>query len=114
VGDIAKLDYVTGVFDGMELGRNFTSWGIYNLKEKGSPCLSQAISSYSDYSEKFFASVTSSQIADGLDVFYKDYRNRSIKVHDAIWVVVNSIAGTPQDKIDKLTENLRKNAASHQ
>ena len=31
VGDIAKLDYVTGVFDGMELGRNFTSWGIYKV-----------------------------------------------------------------------------------
>jgi hypothetical protein len=112
--DIAKLDYVIGIFDGMELGHDFTFWDIEGAKEKGSSCLDQALSSYSKFSGKFFANVTSSQIADGLDVFYKDYRNRSIRVYDAIWVVANNIAGTPQEKIDKLTENLRKNAASQQ
>jgi hypothetical protein len=113
-GDIAKLDYITGIFDGMELGHNFTLLGIEGAKEKGTTCLVQALSSYSDFSGKFFTSVTNTQIADGLDVFYKDYRNRSIRVYDAIWVVANSIAGTPQEKVDKLTENLRKNTASQQ
>src|SRR5947209_19885067 len=64
--DLAKLDYITGTFDGMDLGHNFTLWGIEGSKEKGSPCLVQALSSYSDFSGKFFKNVTNSQIADGL------------------------------------------------
>lgn len=43
----------------------------------------------------------------------KDYRNRSIIVHDAVWIVVNSIAGMPQDKLDKMIESWRKNAAKN-
>jgi hypothetical protein len=50
------------------------------------------------------------QVSDGLDAFYKDYRNRSIRVVDAMWVVANSIAGTPQKEIDAMTENFRKYA----
>lgn len=48
---------------------------------------------------------------DGLDSFYKDYRNRTIKVHDAVWLVVNEIAGTPQQTMGKLIESYRQNAS---
>ena len=42
--------------------------------------------------------------------FYSDYRNRSISIADAVWLVLNSIAGTPQDKLDKMIESFRRNA----
>jgi hypothetical protein len=112
-----KHSYATGFFDGMSLGHEFSYWGMVdNTKDDNhqSPCLEKAHDSYSDFGKKFFSNITNSQLADGLDVFYKDYRNRSIRVSDAVWVVVNSIAGTTQEKIDQLTENLRKNAASEQ
>ena len=51
------------------------------------------------------------QLVDGLDSFYKDYRNRTIKVHDAVWLVVNEIAGTPQQTMGKLIESYRQNAS---
>jgi hypothetical protein len=42
-------------------------------------------------------------------VFYKDYRNRKIRIYDAVWLVLNSIAGKPQDELDKMIESFRKN-----
>jgi hypothetical protein len=109
-----KLDYIIGFFDGMDLGHNFTIWGVAGSQsDKGSPCLFNALKSYDDYSSKFFTNVTNYQLVDGLDTFYKDYRNRSIRVHDAVWVVVNTIAGTPQEKVDKLIENSRKAASTN-
>ncbi|MGH9822017.1 MAG: hypothetical protein ACREDR_01990 [Blastocatellia bacterium] len=54
--------------------------------------------------------VTAGQVREGLDRFYKDYRNRRILVQNAIWLVLNSIAGKPQADWDKMVENYRKNA----
>ena len=108
-----KLDYMVGFFDGMELGHQFSYWGM--LKDSGNkeaPCISDMNKSYGDYGTKYFTNVTNYQLVDGLDSFYKDYRNRSIKVHDAVWLVVNSIAGTPQKELDKMIENWRRTAAT--
>jgi hypothetical protein len=51
---------------------------------------------------------------DGLNSFYKDYRNRRIKVPDAVWLVANSIAGKPQNEMDKMIENWRQSASKHE
>lgn len=109
-----KFDHMVGFFDGMELGHKFSYWKMAKPKsdENPDPCLSKTIESYGEYSTNFFKNVTNQQLADGLDSFYKDYRNRSILIHDAVWVVVRTIAGTPQQEIDKLIENLRKNAST--
>ena len=56
--------------------------------------------------------MTNVQIVDGLDTFYKDHQNRSIRLKAAVWLVVNTIAGTPQDELDKMIEYLRKKASS--
>jgi hypothetical protein len=113
VSPSGKLDYMVGFFDGMRLGHNFSLWGT--LKDSGgkaTPCLSGTVKSYQDHEAKYLSNVTNDQIVDGLDIFYKDYRNRSIQVHDAVWLVLSSIAGSPQNELDKMIESWRKNAAN--
>jgi hypothetical protein len=105
-----KLNYMVGFFDGMELGHKFSYWELADTKKTA--CMLEASKAYNDYSDKFFTHVTNDQLADGLDAFYKDYRNRSIRVHDAVWIVVNNIAGTPQEEMDKMIENWRKSASN--
>jgi len=104
----AKLTYMTGFFDGMDLGNNFSYWGIpdYKTNRTGQP----TIDSYKTMSAKFLTRVTSDQIADGLDNFYEDFRNRSILTHNAVWIVLNMISGKPEDEMQKMVENFRKNA----
>jgi hypothetical protein len=94
-----------GFFDGMNLGEKF-SYGKYT-DDKG--CVDKVMGSFDFYKDKFLKDVTNGQLADGLDEFYKDYRNRKIRIHDAVWLTLNAIAGTPQADIDKMVENFRKN-----
>jgi hypothetical protein len=110
-----KLNYAVGFFDGMKLGYNFSYWGMTKESDKKvmTPCMSDVNKSYSDYSDKYFSNVTNDQLVDGLDNFYKDYRNRKIKVPDAVWLVVNSISGKPQNEMDKMIENWRQSASKH-
>lgn len=102
-----KWAYLGGFFDGMDLGKQFSYWGLKDDPQKS--CAGKVLDSFSDYKKKYFSNVTNIQLADGLDAFYEDYRNRRILVSDAVWLVVNSIAGTPQKDLDRMIENWRKN-----
>jgi hypothetical protein len=102
----ARTSYLVGFFDGINLGNQFSYW-------KGKDditCLAKVKDSFDFYANKFVKDVTNEQLADGLDVFYKDYRNRKILVHNAVWLTLNAIAGTPQVDLDKMVENFRKYA----
>jgi len=105
-----KNTYVAGFFDGMKLGYNFSYWGFYDEKNS-EVCRGKIAKSFSDYNKKYLDEVTSAQIVDGLDSFYSDYKNRRIIVSDAVWLVLNGIAGTPQEEIEKMIEAWRRNAA---
>jgi hypothetical protein len=100
-----KLDYVRGFVDGMVLGNRFSGWG--KRIQKDAKCGAKAFDSFLELDNKFFANVSDGQLADALDVLYKDSRNHHILVEDAMWLVVNSIAGMPQDELNKLIENWR-------
>jgi hypothetical protein len=106
---LTRSVYIIGFFDGMDLGKNFSYWKFANKKEMNS-CMGKVAESYNEYSAKYFKNVTNMQLVDGLDSFYADFRNRSIQVADTVWLVVNSIAGTPQEKLDLMIENWRRNA----
>jgi len=67
-----KLYYVVGFYDGMELGHEFSYWGL----PKGSATVSEVVTSYDNYGVKYLSGVTNAQLIQGLDVFYEDYRNR--------------------------------------
>jgi len=104
----SKHSYIVGFFDGTNLGFDFSVWNILD-NENESDCLNSVVESYTFYFENYSKNVTNTQLADGLDVFFSDYRNRSILIKDAVWIVLNTIAGTSQENIDILIENLRKN-----
>jgi hypothetical protein len=95
---LTRSVYVIGFFDGMDLGHNFSYWNFVKDK-KMNVCMAKVAESYANHSSKYFKNVTNIQLVDGLDTFYTDFRNRSILVADAVWLVVNGIAGTPAGKV---------------
>lgn len=104
--ELIRLGYIAGFVDGMDLGRNFTYWDFIADKDY----VGKVLKSYDNYSSKYFNNLTVGQLAEGLDSFYADFRNLNIPIADAVWVVVNGIAGTPQAKLDTMIENFRRNA----
>ena len=50
---------------------------------------------------------TFGQIAAGLDDFYKDYRNKSILINEALYIVKLEFTGAPQEFIEQGTKLLR-------
>jgi hypothetical protein len=50
------------------------------------------------------------ELIDGLDSFYKDFRNRSILVDDALTYVQDQLRGVPDDKLN--AELLKMRAAT--
>ena len=105
-----RLLFVVGFMDGMDLGGDFSYWGMSSASSKA--CAGAASESYGEMVNKYFANTTSGQLADGLTDFYEDYRNRSILIHGAAWLVVQGIAGVPKDELEKSIESWRKNAAA--
>jgi len=105
-----QANYMVGFFDGMELGHEFSYWSFVNDKKAGD-ALKRVSNSYDEYLAKYFKNVTNGQIVDGLDSFYADFRNRSISVNNAAWLVVNQISGTPKEQIEAMIENWRRNSA---
>lgn len=48
-----------------------------------------------------------SQLTDGLDELYKDFKNRQIAVYDAVYVVRNQIQGASKEDIERILLYLR-------
>lgn len=105
-----KFSFIVGFFEGMDLGNYFSYWGMSNSK-KDLDCSTKAINSYKYYANKYFNRITTGQLVDGLNEFFSDYRNRRIKISSSIWLVTNSIVGTPKEVVDKMIESWRKNDA---
>lgn len=107
-GETSRLAYITGFFDGTKLGNYFSYWGMKDKDENAN--VLGPIKSFSDYGAKYLAHVSNTQLSDGLTVFYQDYRNRKIELTEGIWLVLNTIAGTPEQEIQTMIEAYRKNA----
>jgi hypothetical protein len=110
-----KANYMIGFFDGMDLGKYFSYWGLppksgTGLVDPKVDPAAQVIVSYDGLVTRFMSHVTNLQVSDGLDMFYSDYRNRTIRIHSAVWVVLNMIAGKPEKEIQDLIEGSRRSA----
>lgn len=104
-----KTAYVVGFFDGMKLGWEFSYWKYVHGTNEQLACIPQTIDSYTEYNRKYLSNVTNVQVADGLDTFYKDFKNRSILINSAVWLVLNQIAGTPESELDIIIQKYRRN-----
>jgi hypothetical protein len=90
-----RLVYVSGFFDGRNEGINEAAGAL-------------GTNIYDPKISKLASKVTAGQIVDGLDEFYKDYRNARILVRHAIEYVMMEAEG--QDG-SKLLQYLRQQAA---
>lgn len=111
-----RYSFVLGYFDGMELGLSFACWKYSSPPEKNSQefnnCINLTYPSFQEFQTKYFSKVTNGQMADGLDRFYADFKNRSILVQDALWIVAREIAGIPKGQLNEMILNYRKNASN--
>ena len=112
INRVDKAYYLAGFIDGLELGNR---WSLVEIdkNDKANKEDSQRVTpAFSSQRNKYLANVTHIQLSDGLDAFYGDATNRTILLHDAVWLVLNQIAGTPEAEMQALIESFRKSAAT--
>jgi hypothetical protein len=102
--DSSKANYMIGFYDGIKLGGEFSYWNF----TKDDAEFKKISDAYQEYEDKYIANITAREVVDGLNVFYKDSRNRRILVNDAVWLVLGQIAGDPD--MDRTIENWRRTA----
>ena len=83
---LEKAIYTLGLMDGTEIGGALLS-----------PTESAEMPDFALRSKQFFGQVNVKQLVDGMDHFYKDFRNREIGTRDALVVVTWQIKGTRDD-----------------
>jgi hypothetical protein len=81
-----KLVYLLGFMDGRNEGANEAAGAL------GTPILNPRLA-------KLASNITAGQVLDGLDDFYKDYRNARILVRDAIEYVFMEAGGQDGSKL---------------
>ena len=96
--DLHQLMYVAGFIEGLNAGLGQLDVAIIgnHLNEKNNSCVMEVITAYKKLSA-YTDGVTMGQVWDGLNDFYKDYRNRSISVTSAIDLVLRQIKGENVD-----------------
>ncbi len=99
--------FIAGFLSGMELGYHFSNWDLVGANRE---CSYRVTRSYNSFKSNYLANVSTSQLADGLNQFYSDLKNRKIKVYDAVWIVLNIISGRPDNEVKEMIENYRKNS----
>jgi hypothetical protein len=115
MNDSARLNFMVGFFSGIRLGTRLTVWGL--PEKPGEPGgFSQerlaAFNAFSKMQSQYLNNVTIGQLRDGLDEFYRDYRNRSIEIPNAVWLILNEIKGTPRKQLEEMIEGFRRNAVN--
>lgn len=61
----------------------------------------------SSLSNLLIVNISSGQIIDGLDILYKDFKNRNILLADAIYVIKKQITGSSTEDIERILLYLR-------
>jgi hypothetical protein len=95
--------YVNGYLDGTLLGLYFCT-----LHESDTTFTKKVGESYDHSYNEYLFNVSVSQVCEGLDSLYSDYRNRNILVQFGIWAVLHSIHGISQTDYEQMLEKLRK------
>jgi hypothetical protein len=93
---LEKATYTAGMMDGVNVGE-----GISPEPEL-----------FTARAAELLANKNVKQLKDGIDHFYKDFRNRSIPVYSAFWVVAMEINGVAATKIEEMIRALRRESAT--
>ena len=106
-----KYAYVVGIFDGLEVGYDF-SYLDFGESPEDKACLSKVEASFNKHRVRYLKNVTNGQVVDGLNELYSDYKNRRIKIRAAFFLVLQSIAGLSKDELQKEIELQRREASN--
>lgn len=107
---LIKLWYLTGIMDGaIAVGHQLA---IATAVEARDQTAGEKIEAdYWRATDRYLSRVTQTQLGEGLDSFYRDFRNRSILVSVAVTVVLRQIAGADDSEIEQTIEALRRRAS---
>ena len=99
-----KVSYIQGVIDGSALGMQMVREGIpTNDSSREKIALG-----YRKTAEKLLLDVSPAQIVAGVDTVFKDYRNRSLLMTDAVYVTLKSISGMSPQHTETLLQAVRR------
>ncbi len=101
-----KWGYLVGFFDGLGLGHRLSWWPL-EADEKYSACVPHVIDAYRAQVTQYLRNLDNQKLAAELDRFYTEPANKPIKLADAIWIVVNKLAGRPQAELDAMIRDYR-------
>lgn len=99
-----KQMYIEGVSDGVGPVPTI----LFHDKNVDKKCQTLVEGSSQSYLNKYLTNVSTTQISNGLDVFYSNYENVNIKTENAFWIVLKTIHGDPGDEISYLIKTWKK------
>ena len=99
-----KKMYIAGVSDGIHSGATVLSLQK-NVAKKGQAAVEGA---YKSFADKYLADITTTQISNGLDLFYANDDNVNITAEKAFLIVLKTIHNDPDAEVRELIKNWRK------
>jgi hypothetical protein len=81
---------------------------VFHDKNVDKKCQALVDGSYKSYLNNYFTHVTTTQIFNGLDLFYSNSENLNIGTEKAFWIVLKTIHGDPENEINDLIKTWRK------
>lgn len=103
LNSLTKYGYVAGYAEGSQKADD--TWAYGECKTKVTAKYLSAVQKGDDYSGMTFG-----QLIEGVDAFYKDFRNTRILTTDAMMVVKEQISGLSQKQIDEELQTIRQTA----
>ncbi len=99
----AKVFFVSGYVEGMSAA----SAGVKAAVSEGAA--KDSVPSRSFLLREFdYSNVRAGQLVDGVDEFYKDFRNKGIEIADALLYVRDQISGESEERLKDFLNKLRQ------
>jgi hypothetical protein len=98
-----KKIYIAGVSDGIRSGAIVLSL----QKNDDKKCEALVKGSYKSFANIYIASITTTQVSNGLDLFYANYDNVNITVEKAFLIVLKTLHNDPEAEVRELIKTWR-------
>ena len=98
-----KKIYIAGVSDGIRSGAIVLSL----QKNDDKKCEALVKDSYKSFANTYIAKITTTQVSNGLDLFYANYDNVNITVEKAFLIVLKTLHNDPESEVRELIKTWR-------
>ena len=99
-----KKIYIVGVSDGIRSGAIVLSL----QKNDDKKCEALVKDSYKSFANTYIAKITTTQVSNGLDLFYANYDNVNISAEKAFLIVLKTIHNDPEAEVRELIKTWRQ------